>query len=120
MQTCPCQHPGATHRPTDWQAAFGHPPCLLFGASSKLSHVVPAARLAASHVPQLEAQVGSPAEPSEAWPWLTPQGSPPPLVWTNTPRARKRAAISPRITQPGLALLGATAADTGGWGHGSL
>lgn len=124
MQTCPCQHPGATHCPTDLQAAFGHPPCSLFGASGKLSHVVPAARLAASRVLQPEAQAGRPAEPAEAWPWLAPpashQGTPPPLVWTNTPRARKRAAISPRITQPGVALLGAAAADAGGRDRGSL
>lgn len=56
-------HPlGASRCHPDLQAAFGHRPCLLFSASSKHSHVLPAARLAAQPVLQWEAQVGSPEE----------------------------------------------------------
>lgn len=73
-------HPlGAFRCHADLQAAFGHRPYLLFSASSKHSHVLPAARLAAQPVLQWEAQVGSREEVFEVSSLLTalPSGLPP-------------------------------------------
>lgn len=71
------QPEGATpYCPSDSKAAFGQGPCLLFGASCKNSHVLPAARLAAQLILQQEARAGSPEEAFEVPVWA---GSP--FLW---------------------------------------
>lgn len=61
------------------KAVCGYCPCLLFGASSKQSCVLPAAGLAAQPILQLEAQAGSPGEPFEV-----PVSADSPSLWPPT------------------------------------